>query len=200
MLPCVLILEKCKSQRVTFPFGLLREIKYDRKYQCVEDAFTHLRSNVSEEFYQKKMNLPSKCERKVSFGLRIIQSRQPEPNGDSWHFLSPAEKKVIDAIGANRPVSLGQVATITSGLKTTADSVFVHPMTKSFIEDRKLEKNLIHPYIQASNIERWKIRWTGTQKKSDTYVFYPHLTKGKKVVPINLDEYPHGCCLPEVSL
>lgn len=192
VLPCVLILEKCQSERETFPFGLLREIKYDRKYQRVEDAFTHLRSNVSEEFYQKRMNLPSKCGRRVSFGLRIIQSCQPETSGDSWHFLSPAEKKVIDAIGANRPVSLGQVATITSGLKTTADSVFVHPMTESFIENRKLEKDLIYPYIQASNIERWKIRWTGIKEKSDTYVFYPHLTKGKKVVPINLDEYPNG--------
>ena len=191
VLPCVLILENCKSGRETFPFGLLREIRYDRNYRNIEDVFTHLRPHISQGFYQEKINLTSKSTRKVSFGLRIIQSHKPKENGDSWHFLSPAEQRVIDAIEANRPVSLKQIALITSGLKTTADSVFIHPMTESFIENHKFEKDLIYPFIQASNIDRWGIRWTGTKAKSDTYVLYPHLLQENKVVPANLDDYPH---------
>ena len=190
VLPCILILENCKSEGKTFPFGLLREIRYDRSYRNVEDVFTHLRPHIPQGFYQEKINLTSKSTRKVSFGLRIIQSHKPKENGDSWHFLSPAEQKVIDAIGANRPVSLGQVALITSGLKTTADSVFIHPMTESFIENQELEKDLIYPFIQASNIDRWRIQWSGTKAKSDTYVLYPHLAQKNKVVPANLDDYP----------
>ena len=107
-------------------------------------------------------------------------------------FYLQQKQSVIDAIEATRPISLGKVAKITSGLKTTADGVFVHPMTESFIEDHKLEKNLIYPFIQASNINRWRIQWTGTQKKSDTYVLYPHLSKGDNVVAINLDDYPRA--------
>lgn len=190
VLPCILILENCKSKGKTFPFGLLREIRYDKSYQDVEEVFTHLRSYISQDFYQEKINLPSKSTRKVSFGLRIIQSREPKGNGDSWHFLSPAEQKVIDTIEANQPVSLGQVALITSGLKTTADSVFIHPMTESFIENQEFEKNLIYPFIQASNIDRWRVQWSGTKAKSDTYVLYPHLAQKNKVVPANLDDYP----------
>ena len=190
VLPCVLILENCKSEGRTFPFGLLREIRYDRNYQDVEDVFTHFRPYISQDFYQEKINLPSKSTRRVSFDLRIIQSREPKENGDSWHFLSPAEQKVIDALKASCPVSLRQVALISSGLKTTADSVFIHPMTESFIQNHELEKDLIYPFIQASNIDRWRIRWTGTKPKSDTYVLYPHLTQKNKVVPANLDDYP----------
>ena len=190
VLPCVLILENCKSEGNTFPFGLLREIRYDRSYRNVEEVFTHLRSHISQGFYQEKINLTSKSTRKVSFGLRIIQSHKPKENGDSWHFLSPAEQKVIGAIEANQTVSLGQVALITSGLKTTADSVFIHPMTESFIENQELEKDLIYPFIQASNIDRWRVQWSGTKAKSDTYVLYPHLAQKNKVVPANLDDYP----------
>ena len=190
VLPCILILENCKSEEKTFPFALLREVRYDRSYRDVEDVFTHLRPYISQGFYQEKINLLSKSTRKVSFGFRIIQSHQPKENGDSWHFLSPAEQKVINAIEANHPISLKQIALITSGLKTTADSVFIHPMTESFIENHKLEKDLIYPFIQASNIDRWRVRWTGTKAKSDTYVLYPHLAQENKVVPANLDDYP----------
>ena len=190
VLPCVIVLENCKSDNDTFPFGLLREINYDKNYQDVEDVFTHFHSYTSKDFYQEHINLPSRPARKASFQLRVIQSIQPAENGDSWHFLSPAEQKVIAKIEANRPVPLGEITEITSGLKTTADSVFIHPMTEAFIENYKLEKTLIYPFIQASNIERWKVQWTGTKEKSDTYVLYPHLMKKDRVVAANLDDYP----------
>ena len=190
VLPCIIVLENYKNENETFPFGLLREINYDKNYHEVEDVFTHFHFNISKDFYQEQINLPSKPARKVSFELRVIQSIQPTENGDSWHFLSPEEQRVIAKIEANRPVSLGEITEITSGLKTTADSVFIHPMTETFIENYKLEKNLIYPFIQASNIERWKVRWTGTKEKSDTYVLYPHLMKKDRVVAANLDDYP----------
>ena len=190
VLPCIVILENCRNENGTFPFGLLREINYDKSYQDVEEVFSHFYSYTSKDFYQERINLPSKLARKTSFELRVIQSIQPTEDGDSWHFLSPAEQRVIARIEANRPVPLGQIAEITSGLKTTADSVFVHPMTEAFIENYELEKTLIHPFIQASNIERWKVQWTGTKEKSDTYVLYPHLAEKDRVVAVNLDDYP----------
>ncbi len=191
VLPCVIVLENCKSENATFPFGLLREINYDKNYQDIENIFTHFHSYASKDFCQERINLPSKPARKTSFAMRVIQSVQPTKNDDFWHFLSPAERSVIARIEANRPVLLGKITDITSGLKTTADSVFIHPMTEAFIENYKLEKNLIYPFIQASNIERWRVRWTGTKDKSDTYVLYPHLMKKDRVVAANLDDYPY---------
>ena len=190
VLPCVIVLENCKNRNETFPFGLLREINYDKNYQDVEDVFTHFHSHISKDFCQEEINLPSKLSRKASFELRLLQSVQPTENGDCWHFLSPAEKEVIAGIEANCPVPLGEIAEITSGLKTTADSVFIHPMTEAFIENYRLEKTLIYPFIQASNIKRWKVQWTGTKERSDTYVLYPHLMKKDRVVAVNLDDYP----------
>ena len=192
VLPCIIILENCKSEGQTFPFALLRETRYAANCRDSEDVFSHLQAHIFEKFYQEKINLPSKSTRNVSFDFRIIQSLQPKGNGDFWHFLSPQEQAVIDAIEENHLVSLGKVAKITSGLKTTADNVFVHPMTESFIKNHKLETDLIYPYIQARNIDRWRIRWTGKKEKSDTYVLYPHLTKERNVVPANLDDYPNA--------
>lgn len=190
VLPCVLVLENCKRENKTFPFGLLREINYNKSYQDVEEVFAYFRTYTSKNFYQERINVPAKPGRQVSFELRIIQSIQPTEDGDSWHFLSPAEQKVIARIEANHPVPLGKITEITSGLKTTADSVFIHPMTDAFIENYKLEKTLIYPFIQASNIERWKVQWTGTKEKSDTYVLYPHSVENDRVVAANLDDYP----------
>ena len=190
VLPCVIVLENCKSGNETFPFGLLREINYDKNYRDVKDVFAHFQFHTSKDFYQEQINLSPKLSRKASFELRVIQSIQPRENGDCWHFLSPAEKRVIAGIEANQPILLGEVAEITAGLKTTADSVFIHPMTKTFIEKNKLEKNLVYPFIQASNIERWEVQWTGTKEKSDTYVLYPHSVKNDRVVAANLDDYP----------
>lgn len=190
VLPCIIVLENCKNRNQTFPFGFLREINYDKNYQGVKDVFTHFHSHTSKDFCQEQINLPSKLSRKASFEMRVLQSIQPTENGDCWHFLSPSEKEVIAGIEANRPVPLGEIAEITSGLKTTADSVFIHPMTDAFIEKNKLEKNLIYPFIQARNIERWKVQWTGTQEKFDTYVLYPHLVKKDRVVAANLNDYP----------
>ena len=140
VLPCIIVLENSKGGNETFPFGLLREINYNKSYQHVEDVFTHFHSHTSKDFSQEEINLPSKLARKTSFELRVIQSVQPTENGDCWHFLSPAEKEVIAGIEANRPVPLGEIAEITSGLKTTADSVFIHPMTDAFIEKINLKK------------------------------------------------------------
>ncbi len=190
VLPCIIVLENAKGGNETFPFGLLREINYDKDYQGVKDVFTHFHSHTSKDFCQEQINLPSKLSRKASFEMRVLQSIQPTENGDCWHFLSPSEKEVIAGIEANQPIPLGEIAEITSGLKTTADSVFIHPMTDAFIEKNKLEKNLIYPFIQARNIERWKVQWTGTKEKSDTYVLYPHLVKKDRVVAVNLNDYP----------
>ena len=192
VLPCIIILENCKSEGQTFPYALLRETRYDANHPNTEDVFSHLQAHIFENFYQEKINLPLKSCRRVSFGFRIIQSFQPEGNGTSWHFLAPQEQRVIHAIERNNPVSLGKVAKITSGLKTTADNVFIHPMTESFVKNHQLETDLIYPYIQARNIDRWSIRWTGTKEKSDTYVLYPHRAKEGKVVPVNLNDCPHA--------
>ncbi len=191
VLPCVLILKNCKNKNETFPFGLLRETIYDKNLKNVSDVFNYIRRYIAMDFYQEKVNIQSNLTRKVSLDMRIIRSLQPQDDGDSWHFLSPAEQSVIDGIEVNDTIPLGKISKIISGLKTTADSVFIHPMTASFIEKLKLEKDLIYPFIQASNIDKWKIQWTGTQEKIDTYVLYPHLVTDNKVVAINLNDYPN---------
>ncbi len=77
---------------------------------------------------------------------------------------------------------------ISVGLKTTADSVFIKPIsTKNFIKQIGFELELVHPILESHNIDRWNYRW---DSEHDLFVLYPHIEENGKVVPINLDAYP----------
>jgi hypothetical protein len=76
---------------------------------------------------------------------------------------------------------------ISVGLKTTADDVFIKPMTQSFIQENQLESDLIYPVLESHNIDRWSVQW---QSNKDNFVLYPHVEINGKVLPADVNGLP----------
>lgn len=91
---------------------------------------------------------------------------------------------------AKRKCMLGEIVDVSVGIKTTADKVFVQPMTKEFVLENNFETQVIYPLIQSFNVDKWKISW-GTQKK-DRYILYPHKENQDGMKAIPLDEIPNA--------
>ena len=74
------------------------------------------------------------------------------------------------------------------------DARWVRPetfhVTLKFIEAQGLESRYVKPFIQAPNVDRWEIKWTGVREKTDTYVIYPHREVGGRTQPVELAEVP----------
>ncbi len=68
--------------------------------------------------------------------------------------------------------SLADIFDVCVGIKTTADSVFVKPMTERFIHEHEFENIVVHPLIQSFNVNRWNVSWGNSVK--DRYILYPH--------------------------
>jgi hypothetical protein len=86
--------------------------------------------------------------------------------------------------------TLKQVAEkIMVGIKTTADGIFVKPMSRRFIKKKGFESELVHPLLRGKNIKRWRISWS-SHSESDRYILYPHQIVEGRLLPINLEDYP----------
>jgi SAM-dependent methyltransferase len=132
-------------------------------------------------------------EANVSFADRTFQVQRFYANPPSWQtnvwsFHNERQNHVLAKIRHNSACTLGELSQkICVGLKTTADNVFIKPMTQEFVQQNALERNLIFPVIESHNIERWTYSWNPQQ---DLFVLYPHVEKNGKVIPVELDAYP----------
>lgn len=133
----------------------------------------------------------------VSYGtsdeiiLEITRSTVKIPKGGStWNFSSEDENDIKLKMDNNKQCSLKDLFDICVGIKTTADSVFVKPMTEEFIKERKFEKDVVYPLIQSFNVNRWKITWG--ESKKDRCILYPHREKSGNMQAIPLDEIPNA--------
>jgi tRNA1(Val) A37 N6-methylase TrmN6 len=131
----------------------------------------------------------------VSSANRVFQVQRfyaspPSLRANVWTFHSETENRLLSKLRFGASHSLNQLADkISVGLKTTADNVFIKPMTKEFITKRKLESELIFPLLESHNIDRWRPSW---DSDGDLFVLYPHVERKRKVVPIDLELFPHA--------
>jgi hypothetical protein len=132
-------------------------------------------------------------EANVSVGDRVFKLQRFYTNAPSlrakvWTFHSERENRILSKIRENSACTLSDISRkICVGLKTTADDVFIKPMTRDFIKRRKLEAELLFPVLESHNINRWTCSWN---PQHDLFVLYPHVEQGRKVVPVELDAYP----------
>lgn len=146
------------------------------------------------DFVEKKMRSDKAV---VRYGttdktiLEIVRSIVEIPKGgNTWDFLSEDENNIKLKMEKNKRCSLKDLFDICVGIKTTADTVFVKPMTEEFISDHKFEKDVVYPLIQSFNVNRWKITW-GEDKK-DRYILYPHREQEGNMRAIPLNEIPNA--------
>lgn len=133
----------------------------------------------------------------VSYGtdkdlvLEIAKSAVKIPLGEgTWNFSAREETEIKEKMDHNKQCGLKELLDVCVGIKTTADTVFVKPMTKEFIRTRKLENEVIYPLIQSFNVEKWKITWG--QSIKDRHILYPHFEQDGCMQAIPLNEIPNA--------
>ena len=111
--------------------------------------------------------------------------------GDTWYINNSEIDELVEKIKSAGLKLESVCETISAGIKSTADDVFCKPVTDKFVEENNLETEFIHPYLQAKNISKWSISWTGKTEKKDTYIIYPHRDSDGRTVAVGLDEMPN---------
>jgi hypothetical protein len=124
------------------------------------------------------------------FQVQRFYANRPSARANVWTFHNERENRLLSKLKLNSVHTLDDISEkISVGLKTTADSVFIKPMTKDFIKQRGFESELVFPLLESHNIERWRYTW---DPEDDLFVLYPHIEQNGKLVPIDLDAYPRA--------
>lgn len=122
--------------------------------------------------------------------FEVVHTKTELPNGgNTWNFTSTIENDLKLKIEKKKYCLLENLFDICVGIKSTADTVFVKPMTSEFIDTMGFERELIYPLVQSFNVEKWKITWGEANK--DRFILYPHLEVNGSMFAVPLDQYPN---------
>ena len=106
-------------------------------------------------------------------------------NQSVWTLENSKTRRWLEKISAKQACRFGDVAEIKVGIKTTADSVFIHDHWDRFGWS-KPENELLRPLLTHHDARRWSIDST---RKS---VLYPYDINASKRSPIELEDYPQA--------
>jgi hypothetical protein len=183
VLPMILIMEKRLAQAKSFVHASIQEIKTTRYPPLpVEHLLAPLERN------QLPLRVDVEWEGR-HFRVEKFDSLLPTRHQRVWTFHHPTEHRLVERLRSNAVCTLASIShKISVGLKTTADDVFIKPMTSDFIRQSDLEREVVFPVLESHNVRRWRCDWKSDQ---DLYVLYPHQEQDGKVVPVHLDRYPN---------
>ncbi|MEB3341513.1 Eco57I restriction-modification methylase domain-containing protein [Okeania sp.] len=181
ILPMILTIEK---QIYASDYFLYTSIKQIRKlltnYLKVENLFELLNQQPSCEFIQWQQRY---------FQVKQFKTSLPKINQSIWTFHTTTEQQLLEKLKQNTFCTLADIShKISVGIKTTADNVFIKPMTFDFINNLHLESTVIFPLLSSHNVYKWHCDW---QEKRDLYVLYPYKYQNNKLLPIDLNIYPN---------
>jgi adenine-specific DNA-methyltransferase len=166
------------------------QIAYSSITESHENAASSLRAeNVLDLLDNSK--IPFEANVSVAsrmFKLQRFYADMPSLRDKIWTFHNERENRILSKIHRNAACTLGDISQkISVGLKTTADDIFIKPMTEEFVRQKGLEADLVFPVLESHNINRWTYTW---DPRRDLFVLYPHIEQNGKVVPVELDTYP----------
>ena len=104
----------------------------------------------------------------------------------TWTLVNRENRKWLEQLRSKQVCEFGDVADIRVGIKTTADSVFVRDDWSELEPSVRPERRLLRPLITHHDAKRWSI---GTPRKT---VLYPHQTKSKRRVAIDLTKHKNA--------
>ncbi len=151
--------------------------------------------NNQAELFDYVETLPSNHSTIIQYGtsetlnFEISTSIVDIPKGGkTWNFSAGNENELKTKLESRSVCQLKDMLDVCVGIKTTADTVFVKPMTDEYVNSAGFEKKVIYPLIQSFDVDRWKINWG--QSKKDRYILYPHYEENGKMYAIPLEQIP----------
>jgi len=192
VLPAIVVLRKRLQSTESvkqFPYTTVREVSTTVDRPSVANNLFDMLSECSQSMEQRQVIGLKAGPRELNYEIRSFLADQPDGSEAFWHFLSPDERMIVEQMTTSNR-RLQDLAKISCGIKSTADNVFVHPMTTEFVDKMAFEKCVVKPYVQAPNVLKWRIRWNGSREKVNTHILYPHRLAGDRVRAIELKKIP----------
>lgn len=195
VLPAIILCENSKSKNCDVDYIGIKTTEQESQYWC---------SNANElfEYVERKIKCSKKYIIYVSDDRKtfeIFRSKATIPTGGkTWNFSTCDENTIKTKMEQRKLCSLVDIFDVCVGIKTTADTVFVKPMTEKFVKDHAFEDIVVYPLIQSFNVNKWNISWGESTK--DRYILYPHREIDGNMTAIPLEEIPQtGKYLKECS-
>lgn len=127
-------------------------------------------SNYKDSFYKSLLLKKGNDYKRFYMGKNLL-------NDSGWILLDEKERKILEKIKLKSSVCLYDICDSYQGIITGCDNAFV--VNKNTIDEEKLEKNIIKPWIKNSHIRKNAI------KHDDMYLIYSDSIK-------NIEEYPNA--------
>lgn len=195
VLPAIIMCENSKVENCGVDYIGIKTTEQESQYRCrdADDLFRYVEKEMKCD---KKVILCGKGNKKV---FEVSRSKVTIPTGGkTWNFFTSDENAIKTKMDEQKVCSLVDIFDVCVGIKTTADTVFVKPMTERFIKEHRFEDVVVYPLIQSFNVNKWNISWGENTK--DRYILYPHREIDGNMVAIPLEEIPQaGQYLEECS-
>lgn len=190
VLPAIISGEKCTSPvNSDVPFCHIKMNTNDStSAERIDDIFKFTLAKLESKKNHKGNYIINNHRFEIPVEFAYSKVKIPK-SGEQWNFSSSKDDEIKAKIEDASLLRLSDIFDICVGIKTTADTVFVKPMTKDFILKNKFENELMHPLIQSFNVERWKIKWDENNKK-DRFILFPHIDDNGKTKAVDLSLYP----------
>lgn len=192
VLPCILVARRGSSDAESLGYSILKQADNPGNSEKYDDLLSLIDQHLTDELFEGRYTIGLNGSTET-VKIRCFESNLPESKDATWTFIPNREKGLIDKIDRKKTTDLGSIAEkISVGIKTTANNVFVDPITDSTIEEYNLEEELIHPAISGKNVSKWAIDWSPEDAKKPSYILYPHEVIDGSVESVDLDDYPNA--------
>lgn len=156
VLPAIIMCENSKYSNDKVDYIGIKTATQDVQDEC-------LNANELFEYVENEMTCGKRFilygnEDKQVFEVSRSKVKIPD-NGKTWNFSTSDENTIKTKMDEQKLCSLVDIFDVCVGIKTTADTIFVKPMTKNFIDEHAFEDIAVYPLIQSFNVSKWNISW-----------------------------------------
>ncbi len=187
VLPAIIMCENSEVDDYDVDYIGIKTTEQESQYHCLDanELFEYVENGMR---CGKSFILYGSEDKKV---FEVSRSKVKIPmGGKTWNFSASDENTIKNKMDEQKLCSLVDIFDVCVGIKTTADTVFVKPMTEKFVNEHRFEDVVVYPLIQSFNVNKWNISWGESTK--DRYILYPHREIDGNMVAIPLEEIPQA--------
>lgn len=187
VLPAIILCENSNNKSSMVEYIGIKTTDKKSKQRCSDatELFKYIEEiETSKEYIEYGDNIDYR-----TFEISKGHSKLPI-DGKTWNFSSDNESQIKIKMEQEKLCCLQDILDVCVGIKTTADTIFVKPMTEDFIKENKFEDEVVYPLIQSFDVEKWSINWGNNNK--DRYILYPHKEENGVMKAYPLEEIPNA--------
>ncbi len=155
--PCIIIFQRNKATNKILHFTFVRV------RAPIDEVLLAIKENFAKDRYKGDY-------------YDIFSQAQNDLMEDIWNIMPEEEKNVFDKIELSTNSTLGTICKVFTGVQTGADKIFL--LHQSKINDIKIEKNLLKPFLKGRDVRKWKISWRGM------HLLFPHMQENSTIIAI----------------